>query len=206
MFDRFANILGVNGKQPLASLRKRAAKINLPVLITFDNFETPWEPTENRERLESFLAELLLIPQVSVIVTLRGAERPSGVAWTKPFLPPLQPLDLQSSIQIFTSISDTPDDDPDMHQLITAVDMVPLAVTLIANQAQYISCQDLINRWNTQKTRMVSRGYDGRLSSLDISIQVSLSRAGSNKNLVLDVSFNYYLYFPMGLRTRCSSI
>ncbi len=61
-----------------------------------------------------------------------------------------------------------------MRQLIIAVDMVPLAVTLIANQAQYMSCRDLLDQWNDQKTKMVSRGYEGRLSSLDVSIQVSL--------------------------------
>ncbi len=91
LYDRFAGILGLNEIRPIASLKQRVAGSNLPLLITFDNFETPWEPAENREKVESFLSELLLIPQVSILVTLRGAERPSGVAWSKPSFLPFNP-------------------------------------------------------------------------------------------------------------------
>jgi hypothetical protein len=175
--ERFGQILGLGEKKPLVSLRRLAEEVHQPILVTLDNFETPWEAKDGRAEVESFLSDLASIPLVSVIVTLRGAERPAGVAWTRPFLPPITPLDLEAAIEVFTSIADTLNDDPHMIQLIRAVDHIPLAITLLAHQAQYTPCRQLFESWTEQKTRMVSRGApfdDGRLSSLEVSIGVSL--------------------------------
>jgi tetratricopeptide (TPR) repeat protein len=176
--ERFGVILGLNEKKPLHDLRRLLEELHQPILITLDNFETPWEDKDNRAAIEGFLSDLTSIPLISVIITLRGAERPAGVAWTRPFLPPVAPLDLEAAIEVFTSIADTATDDPHMIQLIHSVDLIPLAITLIAHQAQYTSCQELFEIWSEQKTRMVSSGAPygmGRLSSLEVSIEVSLN-------------------------------
>jgi hypothetical protein len=177
LIERFGMTLGLNEQDPLLDLTRIAKEICEPILITLDNLETLWESIDNRTGIERFLSDLALIPLVSVIVTVRGAERPAGVAWTRPFLPPIAPLNLQAAIDVFTSISDIRSDDPHMVQLILAVDLIPLAITLIANQAQYLPCQELFETWGEQKTKMVSREApynDGRLSSLEVSIELSL--------------------------------
>ena len=77
-----------------------------------DNLETAWEPKNNQQAVEEILLQLTDIPGLSLVVTLRGAERPSGVPWTRPFLPALHSLDYDASIKTFTSISDVREDAP----------------------------------------------------------------------------------------------
>lgn len=145
------------------------------ILLMLDNFETPWEPSASRKAVEDFLGKLADIPNISIILTLRGAERPYGVPWTRPFANPLTTLDMPSAKQVFLEISDVPEDSAGLDESLQAVDMLPLAVTLLANQAQCSTCTDLLNLWNAQKTSMVTRGIQDRISSLDVSIQISLA-------------------------------
>ncbi|KZS92741.1 hypothetical protein SISNIDRAFT_550287 [Sistotremastrum niveocremeum HHB9708] len=144
-------------------------------LLVLDNLETPWESPANRQEVEYVLETLSDIPGISLLITMRGAERPSSVVWSRPFLPQLPCLDPQSSKEAFTAISGTSEDDDDLPTLLEALDHVPLAVTLMANLAQYSSCAALLARWGEEKTTMLTRGLEDRLSNLDISIQVSLS-------------------------------
>ncbi len=46
-------------------------------MLILDNFETPWEPLASRDEVETLLAQLTDIPNLTLVVTLRGAERPS---------------------------------------------------------------------------------------------------------------------------------
>jgi hypothetical protein len=41
-----------------------------PCLVILDNFETPWEALEGREKVEEFLALLANIPHVALLVSL----------------------------------------------------------------------------------------------------------------------------------------
>ncbi|EJD46537.1 hypothetical protein AURDEDRAFT_136851 [Auricularia subglabra TFB-10046 SS5] len=146
-----------------------------PTLLVLDNFESTWESPETRAEAETVLQLLAGVDALSIIITLRGSERPQGVSWTRPFLPPLSPLEREASRQVFLAISDRPDADPVMDTLLDYVENVPLAVVLIANLAQYESPTTLLARWEEQKTAMVQRG-DGqqRLNSLDVSISLSI--------------------------------
>ncbi|KAJ6543376.1 hypothetical protein DFH09DRAFT_1322123 [Mycena vulgaris] len=45
-------------------------------LVVFDNFETPWKLQTSREEVEGFLARLSELPNLFLVVTMRGAERP----------------------------------------------------------------------------------------------------------------------------------
>ncbi|KZS92649.1 hypothetical protein SISNIDRAFT_441879 [Sistotremastrum niveocremeum HHB9708] len=165
---------GISGKQILQDLKHLLLKKNSPNLIVLDNFETSWESSAKRTEVEDVLVALTDIPYLSVIVTMRGAERPSGVLWRRPFLPPLPSLDPNLSKAMFVAISDVDEDDEHLERLLEVTDHVPLAVTLMANLAQYTGCGVLLSRWNEEKTSMLTRGYDGRLSSVDVSIRVSL--------------------------------
>ena len=145
----------------------------VPTLLVLDNFETPWDPLQTRSEIESLLAEITSITTLVCIITMRGLQKPSGTRWSN-VLPPLQPLDMKSALAIFKAISG--EEDRYAIELIQAVDCVPLAVTLMANLASVDgeTTESLWLRWNEESTSMVEKGLD-RLSSLEISVQVSLS-------------------------------
>ncbi|KAJ7149305.1 hypothetical protein C8R43DRAFT_1107769 [Mycena crocata] len=140
-----------------------------PSLLILDNFETPWEPAHNRNQVESFLALLADIPQV----TMRGLERPHNVRWTRPFIGPLQPIDDDAAQRILSDISDITED-PDMAELLALTGNVPLAITLIASVASVEGCKGTLSRWAAEHTSLLSEGHS-RESNLELSLRVSLS-------------------------------
>ncbi|KAJ7132497.1 hypothetical protein C8R44DRAFT_774119 [Mycena epipterygia] len=54
-------------------------------LLVVDNLETPWEPMKSRGGVEEFLSLLTDATHLALIVTMRGAERPAKVRWSRPF-------------------------------------------------------------------------------------------------------------------------
>ncbi|KAJ7892493.1 P-loop containing nucleoside triphosphate hydrolase protein, partial [Mycena olivaceomarginata] len=143
-------------------------------LLVLDNMETPWESIESRSGVEEFLSLLTDIPHVALMITMRGAERPAKVPWTRPFLTPLEPLSDDAARQIFTDITGNSDDHTDITQLLSWTDNIPLAVDLLAHQVDYEGCANVLLRLATDKTAFLSAGND-RKSSLDASIRLSLS-------------------------------
>jgi tetratricopeptide (TPR) repeat protein len=142
-------------------------------LLVLDNFETPWDPPQTRSEIEMLLTQITALQTVTVIITMRGAQKPAGTKWSD-ILPPLQPVDLDSAIAIFQAIVNKTDEHA--IDLIRAVDCIPLAVTLIANLAAVDgeTTEALWLRWQEESTAMVESGQD-RLTSLETSIQLSLS-------------------------------
>ncbi|KAJ6546497.1 hypothetical protein DFH09DRAFT_1171190 [Mycena vulgaris] len=144
-------------------------------IIVLDNFESPWESTEgSRKEVESLLASLCALDSLTVVITMRGSERPAGVQWSRPFLPQLGPLDVPSARKAFLALSDSLEDDPWIDPLLTAIDCVPLAVALMANLAETDSPESLLLRWREEHSSLLHRTPDRR-SSLDISIGISLN-------------------------------
>jgi hypothetical protein len=119
---------------------------------------------------------------------MRGAERPAKVQWTHPFLLPLQPLSAEASQQTFMEITDSIYRKEEMEQILQFTDNMPLAVDLMAHLADYEGLSNVLARWNTEKTSLLSVGYD-RKSNLDASIQLSLSspRITSNSKELLSL-------------------
>ncbi|KAF8912195.1 hypothetical protein CPB84DRAFT_761367 [Gymnopilus junonius] len=144
-----------------------------PCLLILDNFETPWDPLQNRPSVENLLAELTSLETVTLILTMRGSQRPAGTLWSQ-VVPPLQPVDEASAISIFKAIANK--DDQYVVSLIRAVDCVPLAVTLLANLAAVDgeTTKALWSRWKEEYTSMIENGGD-RLNNIEVSIQLSLS-------------------------------
>ncbi|KAJ7122077.1 hypothetical protein C8R44DRAFT_852876 [Mycena epipterygia] len=143
-------------------------------LLILDNLETSWEPLDSRSKIEQFLSLLTDIPHLTLIITMRGAERPEKVHWTRPFLIPLNPLTYEAACQTFIDIADDFHNKQDVDHLLRLTDNLPLAVDLVAHLVDYEGCAAVLARWKTEKTSMLSSGYD-RMSSLDASITVSLS-------------------------------
>ncbi|KAJ7328693.1 P-loop containing nucleoside triphosphate hydrolase protein, partial [Mycena albidolilacea] len=147
-----------------------------PCLVILDNLETPWEPVDGRAKVEEFLSLLTDVLHVALLITMRGAERPSKVQWTHPFLCPLSPLTPNAARQTFTEIAGEIHDDSEVGQLLEITDNIPLAIQLIATIASSESegCQATLERWKVEKTALLSAGHDKR-SNLEISIMLSLS-------------------------------
>ncbi|KAJ7192932.1 hypothetical protein GGX14DRAFT_405990 [Mycena pura] len=155
-----------------ASLLQPTQNLLIPrCLLILDNLETVWEPTVSREDIEQFLSD---IKHVTLIITMRGAERPAQVRWTRPFLPPLQPLTQDAARMLFMDIADDRHDVNEIDQALLLTDNMPLAIDLVANLVDSYGYSTILSQWETQKTVLCSEGLDRR-SNLDLSISLSLS-------------------------------
>jgi hypothetical protein len=119
---------------------------------------------------------------------MRGAERPAKVQWTHPFLLPLQPLSAEAAQQTFMEITDNVYGKEEIEKVLQFTDNMPLAVDLMAHLSDYEGLSNVLARWDTKKTALLSVGYD-RKSNLDASIQLSLSspRVTSNSKQLLSL-------------------
>ncbi|KAJ7260087.1 P-loop containing nucleoside triphosphate hydrolase protein, partial [Mycena rebaudengoi] len=143
-----------------------------PSLLVLDNLETPWESLSSRSEVEEFLSLLTDVPHLGLMITLRGAERPSKVKWTRPFLAPLEPLSNVAARQTFIEVADDGHEDASIKELLELTGNLPLAVSLIASVAGSEGCARALSRWKLESTQMLSEGYD-HILSLDISIMLS---------------------------------
>ncbi|KAJ7140565.1 hypothetical protein C8R43DRAFT_589849 [Mycena crocata] len=143
-------------------------------LLVLDNLETPWEVPESRAEVEEFLSLLTDIPQLALIVTLRGAERPTKVRWTRPFLAPLDILSNEAARQTFIDIADEVFTDANLQALLNITGNLPLAINLIAHLVDDEGCAQVLDRWEREKIFLLSEGYDKR-SNLELSLKLSLS-------------------------------
>lgn len=168
--------------------------------LVLDNFETSWETAETRPEIESMLSRLAAIKTLTLLVTMRGSERPIGTAWTRPFVPPLMPLDLADARLTFVAISGGPEDDPYLEKLLNALDNLPLAITLMANLAQSETPEVLLKRWHSENTAMLTRGpkVEHRLLSLEISIAISLDGPRMRQNPEANFLLRILALLPQG--------
>lgn len=126
LISAIVSILQLSGDKLLQQIVKFFDKPNQRSIIVLDNFETPW--LEAQAEVEDILNRLASIKPLTVMVTLRGAERPLGPSWYRPFLVPLPPLDPIAARLTFCAISDIPEDDPTIEELLKVLDNVPLAI------------------------------------------------------------------------------
>ncbi|KAJ7131120.1 hypothetical protein C8R44DRAFT_904155 [Mycena epipterygia] len=165
--------LGLKPGKDLTKAVVRFLSTTPSCLLILDNLETPWEPLESRGGVEEFLSLLTDVPQLALLITMRGAERPAKVRWTRPFLEPLKPLSYDAARQTFIEIADDFHDPRDIDQVLQLTDNVPLAVDLIAHLVDYEGCSNVLARWEAKKTSLLSTGYD-KQSSWNASIMMSL--------------------------------
>ncbi|KAF8156160.1 hypothetical protein K438DRAFT_1777586 [Mycena galopus ATCC 62051] len=143
-------------------------------LLIPDNLETVWEPIQSRAEVEEFLSLLTGLEHLALMITMRGAERPAKVQWTHPFLLPLQPLSNDAARQTFIEITGNSCTMEEIDQLVRFTTNMPLAVDLIAHLADYEGVSNILAHWETEKTSLLSVGFDQH-SSFDASINLSLS-------------------------------
>ncbi|KAJ7809556.1 hypothetical protein B0H14DRAFT_2865665 [Mycena olivaceomarginata] len=143
-------------------------------LLILDNLETVWEPMGSRVGVEELLSLLTDIAHLALLITMRGAERPAKVCWTRPFLEPLKPLSDDAARQTFLDIADDFHEPKDIQSVLNLTNNMPLAVDLIAHLVDNEGCPSVLARWETEKTGLLSVGHDRR-SNIDTSIRISLS-------------------------------
>ncbi|KAJ7448540.1 hypothetical protein FB451DRAFT_1187684 [Mycena latifolia] len=144
-----------------------------PSLMILDNLETAWEPREGRADIEKFLALLEDIEHLALIITMRGAERPANVRWTRPFLQPLKPLSQEAARKTFLDIADDGYAVEDVDKILCLADNMPLAIDLIAHMVDYDGLDSVMHNWDTERTSLLSEGHN-KGSNLDLSISMSL--------------------------------
>ncbi|KAJ7718332.1 hypothetical protein B0H16DRAFT_1433364 [Mycena metata] len=145
-------------------------------LLILDNLETAWEPVESRKEVEEFLSLLTDIASLALMITMRGAERPSKVQWTRPFLPSLEPLSQEAAHKVFIAIAEDRHPMEEINQVLSLTDNMPLSINLLAHAVDVEGTTAILLHWQREHTSVISEGYDRR-SNLEISI--SLSLAGS---------------------------
>ena len=142
-------------------------------IICFDHFESPWDqPGDVKASVEDLLARITEIPCVTVVITMRGTERPAKTHWTQPTLAPLKTLTQDAAKITWEHIAGHYDDFAE--KLINAVDYVPLAVNLLAHLAQTTTSALLWQEWDEKCIQLIQKGYANRLSNLECSIQLSI--------------------------------
>ena len=145
-----------------------------PLLLVLDNFETAWHSERvDQEQISRILLQIFSVQHLSLIVTIRGIEKPYGMKWDK--LEELGGLTLDAARMIFLSIADECVATSGLDDLLLDVDYVPLAVTLLAwvLQTGGESVDDLHYRWREERTKLLNRGA-GRDANIEISIELSL--------------------------------
>jgi hypothetical protein len=104
---------------------------------------------------------------------MRGAERPASIQWTRPFLAPLKPLTQDAARRAFIDVTDDGHPSEAIDKILLLADNMPLAINLMAHLVDHEGAQSVLNRWETQKTSLLSDGND-KGSNLDLSISLSL--------------------------------
>ncbi|KAJ7749486.1 hypothetical protein B0H16DRAFT_1888185, partial [Mycena metata] len=145
-----------------------------PTLLILDNLETAWEPAKSRKEVEEFLSLLTDVAGLALIITMRGAERPFKVQWTRPFLAPLEPLAQDAARKVFIDIAENRHSMAEIDQVLHLTNNMPLSINLLAHAVDTEGCTEVLSRWQSEHTSVISEGYDRR-SNLEISISLSLA-------------------------------
>ena len=167
--------LGVVNSGPDALWSRIHAKLTSKDSITcFDNFESPWDQhVETKHAVEELLSRVTELRHVTVLITMRGVERPARTQWNQPFLKPLETLGHDAAKGIWQAIAGNYDNYSE--KLIEAVDYVPLAVDLLSHLSQVTPPALLWKEWNSKHTMAIQTGQEHRLSNLEYSIQLSVN-------------------------------
>ncbi|KAJ7482690.1 hypothetical protein FB451DRAFT_1442265 [Mycena latifolia] len=169
---QLAALIGAHvGLQPGPDLTEPVVRYFLnsgPSLLILDNLETVWEPRECRADVEKFLAFLEDIQHLALIITMRGAERPANIRWTRPFLQPMKPLSQEAARKTFVDIVDDGYAVEDIDRILLLADNMPLAIDLIAHLVDYDGFDSVMHQWETERTSLLSEDADLVQSKLTI--------------------------------------
>jgi tetratricopeptide (TPR) repeat protein len=165
--------LSADGREPLLP-RILKALMGFPGLLVLDNLETPW--SVDVLAVEELLGQLSAVPGLMLVATVRGTARPKGLRWRD--VDPLTPLALPDARAMFLAVAGGSfASDPELDGLLEAVDRLPLAVELLAYNAEgEADLSGLRLRWNEERAALLQRpGGFRRELSLAASLELSLA-------------------------------
>jgi len=144
-------------------------------VLVLDNLETPLEA--DAAETEDFLLCLAAVKNLALVVSLRGDRRPGAVTW-RPAVE-VEPLELAAARETFLANAKNGPQyagDPLLNGLLTAVDCVPIAVTLLAKQVHDdADLRDLRRRWDEERTSLLRDGAgEHRLNNIEVSFKLSV--------------------------------
>ncbi|KAJ7187405.1 hypothetical protein C8R46DRAFT_1342504 [Mycena filopes] len=180
LFDAASPRIAILGDQPFGARRDLPQRViayfsnTASSLLVLDNLESAWEVPAARSEVEELLSRLTEVNHLALMITMRGAERPGKVLWTRPFLPPLRPLTHAAARAMFLDIADDVHETADVDKIIALTDNMPLAINLLAHLVDAEGRARVLARWEEEKTSVVSDGFDRR-DNLESSITVSLT-------------------------------
>ncbi|KAJ7598900.1 hypothetical protein C8J56DRAFT_176957 [Mycena floridula] len=147
-----------------------------PIILLFDNFETPWNAAGARAEVAQLLRDLDAIPHVVLFITMRATIEPcEEIDWTTMRIEPLNP---DASCRLYTEIDTKASHDEKLPGLLEMLGHMPLAVKLMARQGKSTDCtvEELTESYLKIGTAMLgpSEGSDPQ-NSVSISISMSLN-------------------------------
>ncbi len=167
-----ARALGCDPSHGLPAIR--ASLGSAPALLLLDNLETPWEAEAGE--VEALLRALTELPGLALMASMRGAEAPRIRWYHRPTLAPLaEPQARRLFLDIAHRIAE---DDPLLAPLLRELAGIPLAVTLVAWQAEVdTSLSRIWGEWQRLGAAAASDTRPGnhRQASLPRSIDLSLA-------------------------------
>ncbi|MGH8571982.1 MAG: AAA family ATPase, partial [Gammaproteobacteria bacterium] len=143
-------------------------------LLVLDNIEDPW--LGDTPAVEELLSAFGSVPTLGLIVSLRGAQRPTGPHWSESVQVPQLPLD--QGRKVFLAIAgERYGEDPNLDPLLTHLDGMPLAIKLLAGAAEgEPDLAALSRRWTQERTGLLRRaGAAGQQVSAAASFELSIS-------------------------------
>jgi tetratricopeptide (TPR) repeat protein len=147
-----------------------------PAVMVLDNLETPWMKDTNA--VEDLLRILAAVPGLVLVGGVRGSTRPKGATWTT-----IQPevMSHKDARALFLEFSEAKfANDPLLDGLLEKLDGLPLAIKLLAFQAQGDpNLNGLVQRYDTKRTALLSKGAD-KASNLAISLELSFEQPRMN--------------------------
>jgi len=155
-------------------------------LIVLDNFESILSPKKEslREASEGFLAQLVVLDELTVVVTARGKQLPGNLTWSKAGTVELEKLSPAAARSTFKdlccvkpAVLASEAEDTALTTLLREVDFVPLAVNLLARHDDPPSI--LLREWSKYHTvSLEAMHHDGTRPELSypVSIKISLDQ------------------------------
>ncbi|KAJ7596132.1 hypothetical protein C8J56DRAFT_1116582 [Mycena floridula] len=125
-------------KNTLNAILNELESSDKPMILLFDNFETPWNAPGARAEVAQFLRDIDAIPHIAIFVTMRAQIPPcEEIDWKKMRI---TPLDSEASFQLYTGIDAKAQDDEKLSELLEMLGHMPLAVKLMADQGKSTGC------------------------------------------------------------------
>ncbi|KAJ7596187.1 hypothetical protein C8J56DRAFT_884307 [Mycena floridula] len=172
----------VDTKNTLNTILNELQSSDKPMILLFDNFETPWNAPGARAEVTQFLRDIDAIPHVAIFVTMRATIPPcEEISWKEMRI---QPLDPEASFQLYTGIDTKAQDDEKLFGLLEMLGHMPLAVKLMARQGRSTGCtiEQLMESYQKTGTAMLgpSKNSDAQ-NSVSISISLSVNSPQVNE-------------------------